>query len=233
RPYWIDGEWRAPTADEPGFPEFLITVDPDGWEDNYPVSFWDKRWQARLWGSPAALVDLAIADGFDGVYLDWVLGYREPAIVVAAERVGVDPARAMAELIRNLRSYARRKSPGFLVIAQNGGPLAEKVPEFYDWVDAVSQEAVYYYGRANAAWEDQDAADLEVPAEGDWSTKNYERVLAKWQARGKPVFVVDYTAKLKNRLKVQINCLNHGFIGFQTRSPADRLPGTTSPASSP
>ena len=73
RTYWR-ANFRAPSGNERGHPSYLVTVDPEGWKGNYPVAFWDTRWQAVLWGSPQALVDMAIADGFDGVYLDWVLG---------------------------------------------------------------------------------------------------------------------------------------------------------------
>ncbi len=224
RPYWIRGEWRAPTKDAPGFPSFLVTVDPDGWAGNYPVSFWDKRWRVRLWGSPHALLDQAIDDGFDGVYLDWVLGYREPAIVAAAQQAAVNPARAMAELIRDLRAYARRRKPGFLVVAQNGGPLAEAVPEFYRWVDGVSQESVHFYGNAKALWDDPEAGDQPIPATGDWSTAEHERVLDLWVKRNIPVFVVEYVIDPQHRAAVVASNTARGYKTFVTRSPVDRLP---------
>ncbi|MDH3591078.1 MAG: endo alpha-1,4 polygalactosaminidase, partial [Planctomycetota bacterium] len=170
RTYWTL-EWKAPREDGPGYPDFIVTVDPDGWTGNYPVSFWDKRWQARLWGSERALLDRALADGFDGVFLDWVLGYAEPAVVSAALEDGVDAGRAMATLIRDLRTYARRRKPGFLVVAQNAAPLGELVPELYGWVDGVTQESVSFYGKAGAGWDDADAADLPMPATGDWLTE--------------------------------------------------------------
>ena len=53
-----------------------------------------------------------IRDGFDGVFLDWILGFAEPAVVAAARRAGVDPADAMVALVRELGLYARRRRPG-------------------------------------------------------------------------------------------------------------------------
>ncbi|MGH7162172.1 MAG: endo alpha-1,4 polygalactosaminidase, partial [Planctomycetota bacterium] len=73
RTYWRP-EWRAPAPDAPGSPSFLLAPDPDGWPGNYPVAYWEPGWRAHLFGSPASLVDAAVEDGFDGAYLDWVLG---------------------------------------------------------------------------------------------------------------------------------------------------------------
>ena len=39
RDYWQD-VWIAPTETTGGTPDFLITVDPDGWSGNYPVAYW-------------------------------------------------------------------------------------------------------------------------------------------------------------------------------------------------
>ena len=44
RNYW-DNTWVAPTETAIGNPNFLLTIDPDGWSGNYPVAYWDARWQ--------------------------------------------------------------------------------------------------------------------------------------------------------------------------------------------
>ena len=88
RSYW-QSEWRAPADSARGTPDFMVSVDPDGWPGNYPVTYWDPRWKRVLFGHRAALLDQILEDGFDGVYLDWVLGYQEPAVADAARSVAV------------------------------------------------------------------------------------------------------------------------------------------------
>lgn len=82
RTYWTSS-WKAPTANGPGTPDFIIKADPDGWAGDYPVAFWDPRWQA-LWLGPNGAVAQLAREGFDGVYLDWVEAYAEPSVAAAA-----------------------------------------------------------------------------------------------------------------------------------------------------
>ena len=42
RTYW-QNDWVAPTTTQIGIPDFLVTIDPDGWSGNYPVAYWDTR----------------------------------------------------------------------------------------------------------------------------------------------------------------------------------------------
>ena len=98
RTYWRE-TWRAPTKESAGDPAFLLTVDPDGWVGDYPVAYWDPTWKSIV----RARVERLAALGFDGVYCDWVLGFTEPAVVAAARRAGVDPERAMADLLKDLK----------------------------------------------------------------------------------------------------------------------------------
>ena len=44
RRYWTN-DWKAPTATARGTPDFMLIPDPDGWDNNYNVIYWDKRWQ--------------------------------------------------------------------------------------------------------------------------------------------------------------------------------------------
>jgi len=58
RTYWTSS-WKAPTANGPGTPDFIIKADPDGWAGDYPVAFWDPRWQALWLGPNGAVAQLA------------------------------------------------------------------------------------------------------------------------------------------------------------------------------
>lgn len=217
RTYWTSS-WRGP-----GEPSFVLGPDPDGWQGNYPVAYWDPRWRRELWGAPGALVDAAIADGFDGVLCDWVLGYEDATVASAARRAGVDPARAMAELLRDLRAYARAKRPGFVVLAQNGIGLPARVPESLAWIDGYTQESLSFMGRAGAGWEDAEAGDLPIPAEGDWSTAALSAQIAALRARGARVFTLDYARKAENVALALRRSRALGCIPAVSLSPLDRL----------
>jgi cysteinyl-tRNA synthetase len=219
RAYW-DASWRAPSADARGSPDYLLTIDPDGWAGNYPVAFWDPRWQARLWGAADALVDRAIADGFDGVFLDWVLGWAEPSVAAAAREAGVDGTRAMARLVRDLGAYARARRPGFAVVALNAAGLAAREPDLLRHVDGVCQESVTFGGGAGAAWDDPAAGDAPPPADAEVLLADLDRV----RAAGVPVFTLDYALDPANAALARERSRGRGFVPFVSRAPLDRLP---------
>jgi len=220
RTYWAS-TWRAPTDGQHGTPDYMLTLDPDGWPGNYPVAFWDPRWKAVLWGSPDALLDSAIEDGFDGIYLDWVLGYDEPVVARAARRAGIDPARAMAELIRDMRVYARTKREGFLVVPQNAAPLVLEIPALARWIDGIAQEDLTFRGRASDHWEDPSGGDVPVPRA---ASQELASMLSRCRRGGVPVFTVDYALQPANAERAIARSRELGFVPFVSRTSLDRLP---------
>ncbi len=62
RYYW-QADWK------PGNPSFIESENPE-WQGNYLVKYWDKKWQAIIFGSKNSYLDKIIATNFDGVYLD-------------------------------------------------------------------------------------------------------------------------------------------------------------------
>ena len=216
RAYWRN-HWKAPTKDGPGTPDYLLSLDPEGWPGNYPVAYWDFRWRGVLWGGAGAPLDRILADGFDGVYLDWVLGYADATVRAAAEAQGVDAKQAMVELVRDLRAYARKRKPGFLVIAQNCATLPDLMPH----VDGLAQEDLSFRGRADATWDDEGAGDIATPPEAQARLLEH---LRGWRAKGVPVFTLDYAAAPANAEKARALSRAEGFVPFVTRTPLDRLP---------
>jgi cysteinyl-tRNA synthetase len=210
RPYWKTF-WRAPDPG-PGVPDYLLAADPDGWKGNYVVAYWDPRWQGLIWGGAGALVDEALAAGFDGVFLDWVLAYREPAVAAR----GGDPERAMARLVCDLSAYARRKRPGAFVVLNNGALLAARSREVRRAIDGVVQESLSFGGRAGAAWDDPDAGGiLQSPP------PELREALAGLDC---PVFTLDYAVKEEHARGAREASLAQGFVPFVSRTPLDRLP---------
>lgn len=222
RDYWR-GDWRAPTEDGPGTPPFLLARDPDGWPGNFPVAYWDPAWRRCLFGSPEALLDRILADGFEGVYLDWVLACEHPRVVAAAQAAGIDPHAAMVDLLADLRAHARARYPLFVSIAQNGVGLAERAPRMLQFVDALAQEDLCFRGRAGAGWHAPEAGDVPAPPAGEWSTARLCERLAAVAASGLPVFTLDYALRSENVAAAVRTSRSRGFVPFVTRAPLDRL----------
>ena len=219
RTYWRP-EWREPTRDAKGEPVFLLTVDPEGWEGDFPVAYWDKSWRSIVRGRVQRIAQL----GFDGIYCDWILGFEEPAVVAAARAAGVDPQAEMASLLRELKQAGSRVNPGFQVLIQNGASLFAVAPELKAWVDGYVQECVSFRGEAGAEWTDPRSADIALPAKGDWSTAAMLRKLQLVRGQGLPVFTLDYAALLENQQLARERALQIAAIPFVSRSPLDRLP---------
>ena len=98
RTYW-QKEWKRPGKNRPGEPAFMLSADPDGWADNFPVAFWDPAWQQIIAEGKESVIRQILAAGFDGLYLDWVDAYDDDTVVAAAKRQKVDPAKAMVDWI--------------------------------------------------------------------------------------------------------------------------------------
>lgn len=223
RNYWR-ADWQAPTETGPGHPSFMLGLDPDGWAGNYPVAYWQPEWQRCLFGHPDAPLDQILADGFDGIYVDWVLGFTDPNVRAAAAAANVDPADEMVKLLAAIRSYGRARYPLFVVIAQNGVELLEQRPELFTAVDAISQEDLSFRGLAGVDWSDPGAGDIAAAAEGDWSTPRLGARLASVRQRGLPVFTLDYALKPENMEQAIAASRAFGLVPSVSRTPLDRLP---------
>lgn len=220
RTYW-QADWRAPRRNQPGYPNFLVTVDPDGWEGNYPVAYWAPAWKRIIFRAPDSVLDAVLDDGFDGIYLDWVAGYEEDAVVARARADGVDPAVEMIRFLRQLRYVARQRNNRFLIIAQNAPDLLTGHPELANLLDGISQEDVHFSGESDVAWNNPRAGDIRTPnAQRRWL---YRRLDA-YRAAGVPVFTIDYALQPANIQEAYALSRAKGYIPFVSRTPLNRLP---------
>lgn len=234
--YWTwSKEWKPGSAKPADWPSYIVYADPDGWVDNYPVLFWDTLWKNTvIYGIKSAdkpyadynsIIDEALKDGFDGIYLDWVEAYQDEKVVELAKSQGIDPAFEMKEFFREMRQYAALRNPKFIIIQQNASNLIIDAPATLDFIDAIAQEAVWYDGFGGFDnWDDPGGYDvLNDPG----LTEYYVTNLDKYRTAGKPVFNIEYA--VKNAAKAYSNSAAKGYIPYCTRRCLAKMTTTPPP----
>jgi cysteinyl-tRNA synthetase len=225
RGYWGD-DWTAPSADKPGEPGFLITIDPAGWSGDYPVAFWDQRWKDIVIYDDDSLMDMVLDDGFDGVYLDWIEAYLDETVVAAAERVGIDPAKEMVAFVQEIAQYGRARSDSFLVIPQNAAELAQEVPQYLEIIDGLAQEDLSFGGEADTDWGDAESGDIPTSADDqEYLLELFDLYLGA----GLPVFCTDYALNQANVQAAYATARDAGCLGYVSQTPLSRLTETPPP----
>ncbi|MFC1651826.1 MJ1477/TM1410 family putative glycoside hydrolase [Patescibacteria group bacterium] len=208
--YWKD-DWKV------GSPAFIQKPDPDGWDENYPVRFWENDWQKIILKS----VDQMLDDGYDGIYMDWIEAYQDEDIIKAAEREKLNPEEEMLKFIRKIREHARATDSDFFLIAQNAVELIDNkiYPEL---IDAIGVENIWFDGSG-----DLDSAESEGdnPTSKE-NTEYYLEYMAKFKAKNIPIFTVDYAEKKKNADYVYQKSAELGFKPYVTIRSLKRLTET-------
>jgi len=230
RTYWQE-EWVAPTEFSAGSPEFLLTIDPDGWEGNFPVAYWDAEWN-EIWTGTGGIIEKLAEFGFDGVYLDWVEGYDDDSVRAAATSDGVDPENEMMLFIEEIGNIGRAINPDFLIVPQNAQYLLDADPSRYaSMIDALATEDTWFYGEGDVGWEEPGAGDLSGGERhaGDYSTANRIAQNQKYLDLGIPVFSVDYCVSQTNATTTYVNAYESGFIPLVTRVALSDISETPPP----
>lgn len=228
RTYW-KADWKKPTKTSAGNPDFILKADPDGWEENYNVAYWDKRWQEVFATGEQSEVKRAMEAGFDGVYLDWVAAYEEDDVVAAAKKANIDPAEAMVDFLLLIRKTAREINPNAVVIQQNATGLIDEDPRLKDAIDGLGVEDTWFGGNANAKWGSKGAGDKPNRYKGDGSTTELLKQYEKYLSAGKPVFTIDYCVNPANAAKVYESAREHKLVSLVTQVSLDHLTTTPPP----
>jgi len=140
RTYW-QPDWRI------GNPDWIVASDPDGWEGNFPVAYWNDEWR-QIWIGENGYLQSILDVGFDGIYLDWVEAYSDENVIAAAARDNVQPREEMIRWVADMAAFCRTQKPDFLVIGQNAAELSE-YDEYLAIVDAIAQEQTWFDGAAD------------------------------------------------------------------------------------
>lgn len=233
--YWTwSTTWEVGDPMPADWPDYIVGRDPDGWDGNYPVAYWDPAWKnvvlegdglsAAPHGDWVSIVDETIRAGFDGIYLDWVEAFEDETVRARAAADGVDPAEEMITFIGEMRAYARERDPEFLIIQQNAASLIDGHPELADVIDAIAQEAIWYDGSATDSWRESRGHDLDNDAD---LVEYYLDHLATYRAAGLPVFDCEYA--LQNADDAYEKSSAEGFVPYATRRSLGRISTTPPP----
>ena len=180
RSYW-NNRW---TRDKPGW---LLAENPE-WKENYAVCFWDPAWQGIMCGGPQSRLDLILAAGFDGVYLDKCDVFEDLERHHKREhRSRPNIQGDMVAFVQRIASHAKSRKPDFLVVMQNAEVLLEDA-NLRGAIDGVAKEELLY---GVDAPEKKNGGD-----DVDWSRERLDLV----KRDGKMVLVVEY---LQNQSKIQ------------------------------
>jgi cysteinyl-tRNA synthetase len=230
---WSTG-WDCRGPRPADWPDYILTCDPDGWEGNYPIAYWDPAWKdVIIYGEHqgvhpdrdySSAIDEAIRDGFDGIYLDWVEAFENEQVIAAAQAMGKDPAVEMITFIEEMRAYAQARVPGFLIIQQNALSLIDGHPQLLDAIDAIAQEAIWYDGSATDDWHDPEGYDWENEPD---LTEYYLGYLGIYLNAGLPVFNCEYA--LHYAETAYANSYAQGFVPYVTRCSLSQLTTTPPP----
>lgn len=228
RGYWAK-DWQPPTKDHKGQPDFILTSDPDGWHDDFPVAYWDKRWQEIMASGPRSEVRQVMQAGFDGLYLDWIDGYSDEAIAAEAKRQKINPASAMVDFIGTIRKAAREVNPHAIIIAQNAAYLIDEDARYTDVIDGIGFEDTWFGGKANTPWGKPKGGDIPNRDKDESSTARRVRQYQKYLKANKPVFTIDYCLKPGNAKRVYEASRAAGFVPLVTQVSLSRMTETPAP----
>jgi cysteinyl-tRNA synthetase len=229
RTYW-QTDWRI------GNPDWIVAGDPDGWEGNFPVAFWNNEWR-QIWLGENGYLQSILDAGFDGIYLDWVEAYSDENVIAAAERDNVQPREEMIRWVADLADFCRTRKPDFFVIGQNAAELTEH-DGYLAVIDAIAQEQTWFDGAAD----NNPPGDCPLPRTNeDVETSEYVRSLSRKcrqmyydfpdstlhvsseeylyylnlaRDKGITVFTIDYAVKQENIEWVYRTSRELGFVPF-------------------
>ncbi len=225
RDYW-GPDWQAPSAGRRGRPDFIVTMDPDGWSGNYPVAYWRPEWK-KIWIGPNGIIPTLARLGFDGIYLDWVEAYDDEYVRAAAEEDDVSPEDEMIRFIEELGRTGRKTTSDFLVVVQNAPYLIDHAPGRYaKAIDGLAVEDTWFHGQGDAGWNSPGAGDLRTRHQDEWSTQARLKQYRIYRKYGLPVFSVDYCVSRQNAARVYRDARAAGLRPLVTRVSLSRLTET-------
>lgn len=185
--YW-NQDWYDPKLK----PSWLGDVNPV-WDGNYLVKFWERDWQALIFGTPEAYIERIVAQGFDGIYLD------RADVFLEWQKAVPDAEARMVDFLVRLSAHARKVKPDLVIVMQNAEELL-KHAGVRTAIDAIAKEDLYY-GIDHA--EGRNANDTV-----EWSVKDLKIA----QRAGRRVLAVEYLSDARKIADAKRRAAKDGFL---------------------
>ena len=209
--------WNQDWYDPPRKPPWLGDVNPV-WDGNYLVKFWERDWQALIFGGPEAYLERIVAQGFDGIYLD------RADVFLEWQQAVPDAEARMVDFLVRLASHARKVKPDLIIVMQNAEELLKHAGVRMA-IDAIAKEDLYY-GIDHA--EGRNANDTV-----EWSVKDLKIA----QRAGRRVLAVEYLSDARKIADAKRRAAKDGFLmhvtvrdlGQLTLEHVDAAPVTQAP----
>jgi len=84
---------------------------PRGWSDDYPVAYWDARWQQLMAPTPTVRSARSCGPGSTASTSTGSTATTTEAVAAEAKRQRIDPAHAMVDWIGTIRRAASESEP--------------------------------------------------------------------------------------------------------------------------
>ncbi len=124
----------------------------------------------------------------------------------------------MIKFIGEMRTYARKRNPDFVIIQQNGSYLCDEKDHAFDVVDGIAQEGVWYTNLADKEWDDPLGYDQETEEE---YTGEYLIQLEKYKMLVLKYLIVEYTVNYVD--EVIQKSFRFGICTLCSRSSLEKL----------
>ena len=218
RTYW-QAQWDADKDGVPDVnaPEFLNAENPD-WEGNYKVKYWDPQWQEIILQE----VQLIIAQGFDGVYLDIIDAFEFFEYDARSDdwiddranpETGNTYREDMVQWVSKIRNALKHGGESRWLIPQNGEALVES-KGYLGLIDAIGAEDIFTNGKRP-----QKKSEVSYRLS----------FLSKAMDANKPVFVIEYARNQRAKAAAVDGAKAAGFSLLLTDRPLKTLGAVDTP----
>jgi uncharacterized protein (TIGR01370 family) len=194
------------------FPSWFGNLNP-GYPGLYTVQYWNPAWEPYVF----AVVDQAVANGFDGIFLDVLTADDEwSAGNIEKNPVYSNAVPALANLLSDVRNYANTKYSGktFYLMGNNPQNIAIANAASLKNLDAIFNEVAYYV---------QSPTNGTVSVYQGDATANYitSTLYPLYETAGVPIFGNDYPTPLSDA--------SADILSFDLYSSLGWVPSVTTP----
>jgi cysteinyl-tRNA synthetase len=161
--YW-QPEWNQSP------PSWVVGQNP-WWYNNVYTEVSDVRWKNIIGDH----LDLLLAQGFDGVFLDVVDAYWFPDYPGGPSLVNMGES---ASMVCEIATWVRARDPNFKIVVNNAVNLVYDIPGYADCIDGTMIEGLWWFTD-------------KVPRDETYRSQKIAE-LRTHQAAGKPIFALDY-----------------------------------------